>query len=170
MSLGQEALRQVELKRQRLLEAARQAPTVLATNAPIGSSTLRNVLANSYQERMNGRDFWVGVGSFDDLGAGPNDTAPKGTIAQFLADYASTHPEWIAKHKPPKHMAWWALPREAKQQLEADRRRGLYGGVPNKAPYWHIQNVGNAMANVRGTGYIDIALRLIRQRWEIAAR
>lgn len=70
----------------------------------------------------------------------------------------------------PWPMAWHYLTPAQKRTLEAARRGGDYGGDPNKAPYWYVQDVGMERVGIPAKGYIDRAIAAIRSRWKDIAR
>lgn len=164
--LLEQALNHARQTQEHLLGVTREAPLILAVHAPTDSETLQGILLDSRDEQRTPDGFWVGVGSYDALGAAPTDSAPRGTIEQFLQDYPRFR--LPPRDRPPKHLAWWVLPNEAKVLLEQGRRRGEYGGIPTKAPYWHIQNVGSAAATIVGNQYVERALADIERLWNRA--
>lgn len=71
----------------------------------------------------------------------------------------------IGKKPPTPNLAWHYLTREAKTLLLQERLRGRFGGTPGKAPYWMIQEEGNAGASVEPLFYIKKAVL----RWQSSA-
>ena len=63
---------------------------------------------------------------------------------------------------PTKSLAWWYLSYEARRLLDQKREEGLYGGIPGKAPYWMIQEEGNAGAEIQAQFYLKNTL----EYWE----
>lgn len=97
-------------------------------------------------------------------------SAPKGTIADFLQKHKKAHPEWISDKPVPKNLAWWFLPKEAKEELKKERMSGNFGGEPGKAPYWLIAEYGST-AGISSVNTGVPALEYIkRSRVEVAAR
>ena len=97
-------------------------------------------------------------------------SAPRGTIQAFLDEHKKEHPEWLATKSFPKHLAWWILPKEAKEKLKEERISGKFGGTPPNAPYWLIAEYGSK----GGISSVDTgvpALEFIKKsRVEVAAR
>jgi hypothetical protein len=142
-----------------LEDAAHWSADIIGDNAP--GNRLPVLLRNSVHEI--GPDKW-GVGSYDDLGSAPDDPAPKGTIKDFLRD----HPQYKVKGKDRKaqrywHAPWWFLPTEGKRKLWEMREQGMYGGIPGKAPYWHVLDKGHGRrAWVSAHNYVGKSTEQIR--------
>lgn len=99
------------------------------------------------EPERTGQGWSMGVGDRDALG-GENDPAPRGVLRQFFSDNPSITPS-----------KWRRIPRSYKEQLEAMRRAGMYGGRgPNYANYMWIQNSGNATAEIGGRHFIESAV------------
>lgn len=133
-------------------DVAKGAAEFLEENAP--GSNLKRILGGSVHEI--GQDRW-GVGSYDDLGSSPDDKAPSGTIKAFLKKHNKYRMKWVNGRPPAPYWnyPWAMLPQEGKDELEREREMGNFGGVPGKAPYWHVVDVGYGIpANVTGHHYV----------------
>lgn len=62
-----------------------------------------------------------------------------------------------------KDWAWWYLTRRQKRVLQEQRQLGHFGGIPGRAPYWHIQEVGEPKAHVRRQAYIRRSINALLQ-------
>ena len=83
-------------------------------------------------------------------------TAPRGTIAQFLMN----HPEYAKRNRGKGRrrsfpMAWWHLPKEAKELLRDERLAGMYHSRAPAAPYWQIAEEGMERVGVPARYYIQ---------------
>ncbi len=57
-----------------------------------------------------------------------------------------------------KSGAWAALSHDAKLALKAYRQAKRFGGTPNQAPYWAVQEYGEPLAQVEAVHYISQSL------------
>lgn len=65
----------------------------------------------------------------------------------------------VGRRPRSKADAWWALSRRAREELLRQRLAGRFGGEMGKAPYWHVQEVGEPHAQVEPHFYLERALR-----------
>lgn len=56
---------------------------------------------------------------------GPQQQTPKKTAKEVVSAYA-----------------WWLLHQTEKDKLQEARSMGMFGGMPGRAPYWHVAEVG----------------------------
>ena len=107
----------------------------------------------------------IGISPLSLLGDPEND-APRGTIRAFLAWWDKTQVAEEDDETPtlgigePFIHAWWSLSKQQKEALEEQREAGKFGGKPPMAPYWWVQEEGNAGARVLGQHYIARAWNL----------
>ena len=120
----------------------------------------KNITEVSEVSRPTFGVYTVGVGNLDKIG--DENSAPEGTIAQFLADNkdeinrerrkAITESRLSGKKgggkarfldRHTKGMAWWNLPKTMKDKLQNERAMGRYGGDKSigegKSPYFYVQ-------------------------------
>ena len=106
----------------------------------------------------------IGISPLSLLGDPEND-APRGTIRDFLAWWRETEEkeeddETPSTGKTAFFHPWWSLSKQQKEALEEQREAGMFGGKPPMAPYWWVQEEGNAGAMVVGQHYIARAWNL----------
>ena len=82
-------------------------------------------------------------------------SAPRGIIAEFLA----AHPEYATRNRGRgRHrsfpQAWKHLPREARELLRDERKRGMYQSGAPAAPYWLIAEEGMERVGVPARYYL----------------
>lgn len=60
-------------------------------------------------------------------------------------------------------MAWWHLPKEAKELLRDERKMGLYDSGAPAAPYWLIAEEGMSRVGVPARRYLINSRLAIRR-------
>jgi len=149
----------------------------LEVNVPVGkfgnTEWLQDAMLASSGVRKTGNSYVSGVSSIDMLGD-PGTSAPSGTIADFLEWWKVTYPDRAHEgHRPKsrdKSRAWWDLSSDQKEKLEAQRAQGRFGGIPNKAPYWWVQEAGNTSAGIPPSMYLKDAREMMEPLIEEVVR
>jgi hypothetical protein len=122
----------------------------------------------------DGQAATVGISARSQLGE-PDQAAPAHTIRDFLRWWRDTGAEETSRrparqrlagegeevnentqHFSPQ-LAWWFLSAEQKEVLEEMREEGHFGGHPQQAPYWWIQEQGCPAAGVSAQFYLQTA-------------
>lgn len=140
---------------------------LLVTYAPSQTGTLvRNLtISSGISENRNG--YSIGFGPKSKIGVS-NIGAPRDTITQFLKDFPQFRRNW--SFVKTKSNAWWALPAEAREILQAEREAGNYGGIEqgvgkDMSAYLYQQEGTNSAwkdsarkAKIKPTGFITKAV------------
>ena len=149
--------------------AAADAVSVALDSVPVGlgeTPNLSEAMHARSQIVKSGSVVLIGISRFSSLGD-PEKKAPRGTIREFLAWWRSEFPTRSGEGHRPKHQdksrAWWDLSMAQKMTLERERGKGRFGGIPGKAPYWWIQEVGSSGAGIAPQGYLQRARAIMDQ-------
>ncbi len=155
----------------------------IALRTPRDTGTLAENLLVRSQPRRTGDGWAIGVGNRDKLG-NPN-RAPRHTISQFKAWVIeaikakrlpkSTFKRWFGHPPSDSRYAWWVLPREAKESLQAGRERSYFGGgyqgiATGKSAYFYPQEgsqpewaASAATAGITPQRFVDYSLEVWRE-------
>lgn len=162
-----------ELRNVRYIEdMGKDMKVLLQSYAPSQTGTLVNNLTTTSGISENQKGYRIGFGPKERIGVS-NIGAPRGTIAQFLKDHPEFRRNW--SFVKTKSNAWWALPIEGRELLQAERESGNYGGLDqgvgkSMSAYLYQQEGTNESwkgsaknAKIKPTGFITKALRQWRR-------
>ena len=66
----------------------------------------------------------------------------------------------IGKYPADPKMAWHFLSRQAKQKLAEMRQQGHFGGEVGEAPYWGVQERGDASVGIEPLHFVKLAMEI----------
>lgn len=130
----------------------------LESNVPVGevgeTRFLHDAMTTRGEVQQMGSATTVGVAPERLLG-NPSDSPPPNTIRDFLEWWRSSGQGKLRPRSDEPTMGaaplfhpWWSLSREQKEELEAQRALGRFGGRPPVALYWYVQDEGSSSARV----------------------
>ena len=140
-------------------ELVEQLGTSLATQlsavAPRETGATAAALGTVGTPTQTGAGWSIGVGDKEKVG-NRNEPAPSGTLRDFY-EYLKNTGNGV------KPTDWWGLAPDLKELLASERRTGRFGGRgAGYANYMWVQNYGNAKARIRGTYFLQEAIKAWR--------